>query len=325
MPSPSQSTCRICGNDQDNARHPAREMQYGTREVFNYIECSACGCVQIETIPEDLGRFYPNDYFSFRPWRALSRDPVRSFVDPYRVRNSFGEPNLIGQLAEAISSPLSYVEWVKRAGLGRGAAVLDVGCGAGKTLICMALGGFSPCDGIDPFIESDIRYDNGAVVRKASLAEFAVSAPRTYDLITFHHSLEHVVDPLADLRLAAGLLSPGGCIMLGLPVAAYAWTHYRGDWCNLDAPRHLHLLTDKSMAILAQGAGLRIRDQVCCSNPGQFYGSERNRRDIASVENRKPETLFTAAEVAEFKRRTAQLNAEGQGDLKTYWLERAAG
>jgi len=323
MPTLTEPTCRICGNAAANTRYQAREMQYGTREVFDYFECGACGCVQIETIPDDLGRYYPSDYFSFRPWRALSRDPVRRLVDRRRVRNSFGQPNLLGQLAEAISHPLSYVEWVKRAGLGADAAVLDVGCGAGKTLICMALGGFAPCDGIDPFIDEDIVYDNGAVVRKRSLAQFAGEAKRTYDLITFHHSLEHVVDPLADLRLAERLLSPGGCILLGLPVAAYAWDHYHGDWCNLDPPRHLHLLTDKSMAILAAGAGLKIRDQECCGNPGQFYGSERNRRDIASVENRKPETLFTAAEVAEFKRRSAELNAQGRGDLKTYWLERA--
>jgi len=297
-------------------------MQYGTRESFTYFECAQCGCVQIETIPEDLGRYYPKDYFSFRPWRSLSKDPVRTFIDPHRVRHSFGARDWIGALADSVSQPLSYVEWIKRAGLGPDAAILDVGCGAGKTLICMALGGFSPCEGIDPFIDEDIVYDNGAMVHKASLADFAASASRRYDLITFHHSLEHVVDPLADLRLAERLLSPGGCIMLGLPVAAYAWEHYRGDWCNLDPPRHLHLLTDKSMAILAAGAGLRIRDHACCGNPGQFYGSERNRRDIASVENRKPETLFTAAEVADFKRRSAELNAEGRGDLKTYWLER---
>lgn len=321
MPETPIAACRICGNAQGNQRYSAREMQYGMRETFDYIECAACGCVQIETIPRDLGRFYPKDYFSFRPWRALSKDPIRTFIDPHRVRHSFGDSDWIGALAEAVSQPLSYVEWIKRAGLGRDAAVLDIGCGAGKALICMALGGFQPCEGVDPFIDEDLVYDNGVVVHRKSLAEFAASAERRYDLITFHHSLEHVVDPLADLGLARGLLTPGGCIMLGLPVAAHAWEHYRGDWCNLDPPRHLHLLTNKSMALLAEKAGLRIKDQVCCGNPGQFYGSERNRLDIPAIDRRKPKDLFTPAQIAAFKAKSAQLNAEGRGDMMTYWLE----
>lgn len=318
-------TCRICGNADGNARYSAREMQYGTREVFDYFECDQCGCVQLESIPDDLSRFYPKDYFSFRPWRSLSRDPIRGFVDPHRVRHCFGAKDWLGQVAEAISHPLSYVEWIKRAGLGPDAAVLDVGCGAGKTLICMALGGFKPCEGVDPFIDQDLIYDNGVVVHKSTLADFAATTPRKYDLITFHHSLEHVVDPLADLRLAKDLLSPNGCIMLGLPVAAYAWEQYHGDWCNLDPPRHIHLLTNASMAILAEQAGLRIKDQVCDSNPGQFYGSERNRRDIPAIDRRKPHELFTPAQIAQFKQQTAWLNAEGRGDLMTYYLERTGG
>ena len=321
MPTHPDPICRICGNATGNQRYSAREMQYGTRELFDYFECAVCGCVQLEVIPGDLGRFYPTTYFSFRPWRGLSKDPVRRFVDPHRVRRSFGARDWIGALAEAISHPLSYVDWIKRAGLGADAAVLDVGCGAGKTLICMALGGFSPCEGVDPFIEAELVYDCGVTVHKTSLADFAATATRTYDLITFHHSLEHVIDPLADLKLAKSLLSPGGCIMLGLPVAAYAWAHYRGDWCNLDPPRHIHLLTDDSMARLAAQAGLRIKDQVCDSNPGQFYGSERNRLDIPAIDRRKPKDLFSAAQIASFKQQTAQLNAEGRGDLMTYWLE----
>lgn len=312
--------CRICGDRSDHPQYPAREMQFGTREAFDYFECQACGCVQIDPIPEDLGRYYPSGYFAFRPWTKLSRDGFRKMVDPRRVRHAFGG-DAVGALVEAVSKPLDYIDWVRRAGLGPDASVLDVGCGAGKTLVTMALGGFSPCVGVDPFIEHDLAYENGVTVRKLSLAAFAGRRERLFDLIMFHHSLEHVVDPLADLRHAVSLLAPGGCIQVEVPAAGWAWEHYRGDWCDLDAPRHVHLLTHKSMGLLAGQAGLTVTQTVCNSNWGQFIGSERNRRDIAAVENRRPKALFSKAQLAEFKARTAVLNAEGRGDCLTFYLK----
>ncbi len=321
MSTPARA-CRICGDRSDHPAWPAREMQFGMRETFTYFECQACGCVQIDEIPADLGRYYPSGYFSFRPWTKLSRDPVRRVVDPHRVRNAFGG-DALGALVETVSKPLDYVDWVKRAGLGPSASVLDVGCGAGKTLVTMALGGFSPCVGVDPFIEQDLAYENGVEVRKLSLAQYAERRERLFDLIMFHHSLEHVLDPLADLRAAAGLLAPGGAIQVEVPVAGWAWEHYRGDWCDLDAPRHLHILTPRSMALLAGQAGLRVVETICNSNWGQFIGSERNRRDMAAVENRNPKALFSKAQLADFKRRTAELNAEGRGDRMAFYLKAA--
>ena len=51
-------SCRICGNATGNRLHRAREMQFGTGEEFDYVECAGCGCVQIAEIPADLQRFY---------------------------------------------------------------------------------------------------------------------------------------------------------------------------------------------------------------------------------------------------------------------------
>lgn len=38
-----------------------------------------------------------------------------------------------------------------------------------------------------------------------------------YDLVAFHHSLEHVTDPAGELRAAREMLAPGGVIYVGLP------------------------------------------------------------------------------------------------------------
>ena len=56
--------CRICGNTEKNLIHKAQEMMFGTRDEFDYLECSACGTLQIVEIP-DLSCYYPRDYYSF--------------------------------------------------------------------------------------------------------------------------------------------------------------------------------------------------------------------------------------------------------------------
>src|SRR4051812_28975449 len=58
-------TCSICENSANVRIHRAREMMFGTREEFDYLECARCGTVQIVEVPSDLGRHYPPDYFAF--------------------------------------------------------------------------------------------------------------------------------------------------------------------------------------------------------------------------------------------------------------------
>jgi SAM-dependent methyltransferase len=277
--------------------------------------------VQIATIPDDLSRFYPDDYFSFRSHRGLDANLVRRIIDPHRVRASFGAPDWIGVLAEKVSRPFDYVDWVRRAGLGREARVLDVGCGAGKTLLNMALGGFPEPQGVDPFIDETIRYRCGVTVHKLSVEAYAETSQGAFDLIMFHHSLEHLVDPLAALAAARRLLSPGGRLLIAVPVAdSWAWRAYRGDWCNLDAPRHIHLLTGRAMDVLAGKAGLVVVEARSIGRLSQFTGSERYRRDIPANPRRRDRDLFTSSQLRAWRRRTEELNGEGQGDQTMFTL-----
>ena len=48
--------CRICSNTKSNLYFDVREMMYGSREKFEYFQCSKCGCLQIENIPNDIAK-----------------------------------------------------------------------------------------------------------------------------------------------------------------------------------------------------------------------------------------------------------------------------
>jgi SAM-dependent methyltransferase len=317
------ATCRICGGLTDAPPYRVREMLYGSREPFDYFECGDCGCVQIAKIPADLSRFYPPGYFSFRDYRALDRNWVRRFIDPRRVRRSFGRRDWLGALAESVSRPFDYVDWVRQAGLTMEARVLDVGCGAGKTLINMALGGFPAPTGVDPFIAETLRYSCGVTIHKSRLEEFARERPAAFDLIMFHSSLEHVPDPAGDLRLAEAMLAPGGRLLVTVPVAdSWAWEHYRADWFALDPPRHLHVFTRAAMDILAAGAGLKVLSARSVGEPAQVAYSERYRRDIPASDPRRDGDLFSRAELAAWRRLAEDANRQQRGDQTMFILGR---
>ena len=59
------SVCRVCGARNRNKTYRAKEMMYGSREEFDYFICDSCKCMQIAHIPEDMGKYYPNMYYSF--------------------------------------------------------------------------------------------------------------------------------------------------------------------------------------------------------------------------------------------------------------------
>jgi SAM-dependent methyltransferase len=312
--------CRICGNTADNTRHVAREMMFGTREEFAYIECSACGCLQIETIPSDLGRHYPANYYSMEV--PLSRHiPVIATLRRWTswLRLQTVNPGW-GKRRERF-------DWLRRAGVAYDSPILDVGCGRGRLLHALHLDGFRNLTGLDPFVPRDLHYDNGIRVYRRSLGEME----GRYDLIMMHHSFEHMADPVGVLESVARLLADQGRVLVRIPLASsYAWRHYGVDWVQLDAPRHFYLHSRKSMSLLVDKVGLEIDEVVYDSYDLQFWGSEQYRRGIfhrspqSHGENPK-KRVFSRREIRRFRRLSRKLNREEDGDAACFYLKHRAG
>ena len=58
--------CKICANSEENGILLVREIYFGSEEAFKYLECSACGGVQIIDSPSDMESAYPLDYDPFK-------------------------------------------------------------------------------------------------------------------------------------------------------------------------------------------------------------------------------------------------------------------
>jgi hypothetical protein len=128
-------SCRICSNDSGNRWHTAREMMFGLREEFAYLECGRCRCLQIGEIPSDMGRYYPEDYYSFA--RDLRwRNPVLRKLRHLRNHFAITGRGLLGRLLFA-GSPDRRLQLICRTPLTPEMRILDVGCGAGHILYAL--------------------------------------------------------------------------------------------------------------------------------------------------------------------------------------------
>jgi len=318
-------TCKICNNSQGNTLHVAREMMFGLRNRFEYLECGACGCLQITDVPADLARYYPADYWQFEEKRAdfAAQNSISAWVRHQRARYWLLPGfNPLGRLLAARRPQPRYFGWLRRAGVDFDSPILDVGCGIGDRLLELRKDGFRNLTGIDPYIDSDIRYDNGVNVYKMSLTDMTGE----FDFIMLNHSFEHMPDPEPALIRINRLLGKGRIALIRIPVASsYAWRKYRANWAQLDAPRHLFLHTVDSMKRLSERANFLIKDVIYDSDIFQCWGSEQYARDIAMYEPGSYEidpvtSIFSFDEIQRFRKLVRELNRTGQGDQACFYL-----
>ena len=316
------AACRVCGAPGPHPALVAREMMFGTREPFEYVACTACGCVQIAEVPADLSAHYPADYYSFG---AGGAGRLRRFAKRQRLRHALGLPSLGGALLTRRYGPSFVGRWLAPLRPALDSRILDVGSGAGHLLFELRDAGFTSLTGADPFAPEEVRA-RGVRVLRQSIHE----VEGTFDLVMLHHTFEHLPDPAETLRSARRLVRPGGRVLLRIPVAdSYAFRTYGADWVQLDAPRHLFLHTEDSVGRLAAGAGFEVSAVTHDSSAFQFWGSEQYRRDIPLSDPRSygvdpAASPFTPEEIAAFERRADELNRAGDGDQACFYLTRPA-
>lgn len=317
----SRRVCRICTNAGGNRLHAVREMMFGTRRPFEYLECSRCGCLQICDIPHDLGEFYSGEYYSFAPTKSSL---LRRYLKRARNLQTLGHTSLLGQALVALFGAAQLVESLKPVSLATDASILDVGCGHGSLLRDLHDSGFRDLLGVDPFIDGEIIHGPGCKVLKQELADTVGE----FDLIMLHHSFEHMAAPRAILGEIVRLLKPDGMALIRIPLSdSYAWRTYGVDWVQLDAPRHLHLHSKESLLLLAADAGLLLERIVYDSTALQFWGSEQYRAGVALQDRSSyavspARSMFSSSQIASFKREARGLNALRDGDQACFYFRR---
>jgi len=296
---------------------------FGTREQFNYFQCDDCHCLQIETIPDNIADFYPGDYYSFGRSEGKKFFGLRGKLNKFIYHYSIFHRGLVQRILELLINPFKYSQLLSELKVSKESKILDVGCGNGEAFLYpLAEIGFNNLLGCDPYLVDDIKYQNGLEISNSEV----FSIDKKWDFIFYHHSFEHITNPKNHLIKVHSILEEFGYCILRIPTASsYAWEHYRTNWYQLDAPRHIYLHSKKSIAILAKETDFEVHEIIFDSTYHQFARSEEYKNNIPMNQEVKLSVVgYIRRQInkAKYKKLTRALNAAQKGDQAIFVLQR---
>lgn len=303
---------------------------FGWGDTFDYFKCQDCGCLQIASIPDDLSRFYPQNYYSLSCKAVARPGLLKRLLNRKRLNYRLTGKGAVweqltwrlGGLPYGALEALQYLKHMPN--IRHNSRFLDVGCGEdSEWLGTLSRCGFTSLAGADPYLSNaGLRY--GIHYLRTSLDDLQGE----FDVISFHHSLEHIPNQRATLGIAYRLLSREGICIIRIPlVDSTVWERYGVHWVELDAPRHLYLHTQASLRRLAVEAGFEVFHTVHDSTEFEFAGSEQYLAGIAltapnSFWISRQNCTFTKAQMDHFRDLATQANAEGRGGRAAFYLRK---
>ena len=217
---------------------------------FEIVECRQCASARTwpPVPPSAIGGWYPQAYYGVgnvrfnRLFEALVRWFRRRRADTVR---RFTRPG----------------------------AVLDVGCGRGRTLASLRNHGYR-CIGVElsDVAAGHARDELGLDVRVGDFLQLDLPAS-SFEAIIFWQSLEHFADPIAAIERASALLKPGGLLVIAVPNWSSLQAQLSGrHWFHLDIPRHYVHFSRRGLREALQKRGFRIANEAHFSLEQNPYG-----------------------------------------------------
>lgn len=249
----SGAACPVCAARPAAPTLTAPDRLLGTPGRFWVAVCAVCGTgvTLPPATPEEIAGFYPAGYgpFEARPHPLVRA--VSAAIQAWQRWSAHRHP------------PLDAIAALPP---GRG---LDVGCGRGD-LAAGLIGRGWRMTGVEPSPGAcAAARARGVDAREGVLATVALE-PHAYDAAVFQQSLEHVDDPVGDLRRTLAALRPGGVVAISVPnFGGWQRRRFGGRWFHLDLPRHRVHLTAASLERALREAGFTdVRTSTSTSTAG---------------------------------------------------------
>jgi ubiquinone/menaquinone biosynthesis C-methylase UbiE len=235
---PRRATCYWCGSAALEGRLDVTDLLQHKPGRFHLDECRACGHV-------------------FQNPALTSAGLDHYYADAY---DGVGE-----ELAETSFAALGkiYRNRVEAlAGFARPRAWLDVGTGHAHFLLTARQrwpeATFDALDMSDSVIEA-ARRGRVDTAYRGMFPDLAGTLPRSYDVVSMHHYLEHTRDPRRELAAAARVVQPGGHMMIEVPDAEAPWSRRLGKyWWQWGQPQHQHFMTCANLVAALRAEGFDV-------------------------------------------------------------------
>ena len=256
--------CPACGSTRRSLLYDALSDRifHAAPGTWRLVSCSDCASAYLDPRPTEasIGRAYESYYTHGAEAVAGPGGPRAKLLNGYlnarwgynlRPAAPFGR--LVGALVP-VRAAIAGREIRHQMRL-PGGRLLDVGSGSGAFVAHARRLGWA-AEGLDPdptAVETARRNGIPATLGRLSDVEGREGA---FDAVTLSHVIEHLHDPLADLRRIHRLLGPGGRLWIATPnLLALGHRLFERDWVALDPPRHLVLFTPASLDRLLRRCG----------------------------------------------------------------------
>ena len=235
--------CNMCGGSEARPLFRARG--------YDLVRCSRCDLAYVAN-PPDAAALH-------RLYSAQESDYHAELHDP-----DSAESRRMGEIA---ARHLRFTRRFVRQG-----RLVDVGCSSGEFLLRAQQAGFA-CSGVEFSEDSAAQAErrSGLTIERGTIHDSALT-PRSCDVITMFDVIEHVPDPLSDLRAAYALLAPGGWLVLStpnidglFPRASYPLAGVLGHWPHPEPPHHLYQFSQATLSALVTRAGFAVRGARHCN------------------------------------------------------------
>ncbi len=226
MPGANTEKCVVCDSPLTLF---SDSTDYLSGEQFSVSTCGACGLGRtLPPVPaEELGKYYAAGYYKKR------KSGADEYINKSRVRK-----------VSARSKGTKHL--------------LDIGCGNGALIEKFGNLGWK-AEGAE--MAPPEHFVSDEVQKKVFIGDVrkATYATHSFDVVTLFHVLEHLPEPRSYLEKARELLTDTGLLVVEVPnLDSWQARMTRGEWFNLDVPRHVFHYTPTSLTKILEQSGFTV-------------------------------------------------------------------